>query len=230
MKGVAPDIIQEIDRKAIEYFLLPRLVLMENAGRLVAENAINVFKPQRVTVICGCGFNGGDGLVAARYFCDYVKEVKVILLGGENKLKAETKINLEILKKLKVDIIKPDTAVEFKTAVSQKVDLIIDAIIGIGLKSEIKGFVKEVIEEINRKKTKVLAVDIPSGLSAWDGTVNGAVIKADLTITFTFPKTGMYLAEGPKHCGRIKAVDIGIPRKIIKEVIWCFPTKRKKII
>lgn len=219
MKDISPDIIQEIDRRAIENFLLPRLVIMENAGRQVAENAIKVFRPKKVIVVCGCGFNGGDGLVAARYFLDYAKEASVILLGGENKLKEETRINLEILKKLKVDIIKPESAGEFKTAVSQKVDLIIDAIIGIGLKSEIKGFLKEAIEEINRKKTRVAAVDIPSGLSAWDGTVNGAAVKADLTITFTFPKTGMYLAEGPTHCGRIKVVGIGIPRKIIKEVI-----------
>ncbi|MFH1856669.1 MAG: NAD(P)H-hydrate epimerase [Candidatus Omnitrophota bacterium] len=78
---------------------------------------------------------------------------------------------------------------------------------------------KEVIMEINNKKLRVVSVDIPSGLSAQTGDTRGASIKASMTVTFTFPKTGMYLSQGPEHCGKIVAADIGIPQRIIKEVI-----------
>jgi len=220
MKAVEPRIIQEIDRMAMEDFLFPRLVLMENAGRQVAEKCLAYFKPKKIILFCGCGFNGGDGLVSARYLLRYAKKITVVLTGKENGLKNETKTNLEILKKLGVRIIKPANFNDLKRFIlKEKSDLIIDALIGIGLKLKIEGFLKNLIEEINKNNAKVASVDIPSGLSAETGIACGASVKADLTVTFTFAKKGMLASCGKKYCGKIEVVDIGIPQKIIKEVI-----------
>ena len=220
MKAVDPQTIQEIDRRAIEDFLLPRLVLMENAGRQVAEYCLRFFKPKKVISVCGSGFNGGDGLVASRYLLEKVEKVKVMLVSEESKLKNETKINLEILKRLKVDIVNLIPNENKNTFnLKEESDLIIDAIIGIGLKSQIKGSLKEIINGINRNRAKIISVDIPSGLSAQSGATCGACIKADMTVTFTFAKKGMLMVEGPRCCGEVKVVDIGIPQKIIEEAL-----------
>ena len=220
MKAVTPGVIQEIDRKAMEDFLFPRLILMENAGRRVAEKCLAFCRPKKLISFCGAGFNGGDGLVATRYLREYMQQTTVMLTSKEDKLKSETKTNLEILKKLGTDIVNLTALRNFKSFISKlKGDLIIDAMVGIGLKSQIKGFLKEVIEQINKKRIKVASVDIPSGLSAQTGLICGAAVKANMTVTFTFPKTGMYMGQGPKYCGEIKTVDIGIPQKIIKETL-----------
>jgi len=220
MKAVDPKIVQEIDRRTMEDFLFPRLILMENAGREVAKESIIFFKPKKIILFCGGGFNAGDGLVAARYLFEYAQKITVILTSQEDRLKSETKTNLEILKKLGVKIINLTEFENFQNFIlKEKSDLIIDAMIGIGLKSQIEGFLKEVIEEINKKKTKVVSIDIPSGLSAQTGDICGVSIKAELTVTFTFPKKGMYIGHGPEYCGKIKVVNIGIPQKIIKEVL-----------
>jgi NAD(P)H-hydrate epimerase len=220
MKAIDPQIIQEIDRRAIEDFFIPRLVLMENAGRQVAENCLRFFKPKEVLVVCGAGYNGGDGLVATRYLSEYVREIKVILVSEEDRLKEETKVNLEILKRLNINIINLSS---FRNSnhfnLGEKTTLIIDAIIGIGLKSQIKGFLKEIIDEINKKRMKVISVDIPSGLSAKDGSICGGCIRADMTVTFTFAKKGMFIGDGPRCCGKIRVVDVGIPQRIIREVL-----------
>ena len=206
---------QQFDRLAQEKYGVASLILMENAGRGVAEeaermlrNARRVTRNANIVVICGAGNNGGDGLVAARYLLNAGKKVKVFLLGKASKLKPDPKANINILKKMKqpVKIVGSLRDLEdIKSCV-----LIIDAIFGIGLKSEVKEPYAEVIRFLNRSKKPVLAIDVPSGLDADTGRVLGVAVKARRTVTFVAPKRGFSRADGPSHCGKIIVRDIGI--------------------
>jgi NAD(P)H-hydrate epimerase len=92
-----------------------------------------------------------------------------------------------------------------------KYNLIIDTLLGVGLKGEVRGIFRDLIGIINTSKARILSVDIPSGLEATTGKVLGCCVKADKTVTFWAKKRGMVLGEGPKYCGRVVVRDLGIP-------------------
>jgi len=191
---------QAFDWYARQKLGLCSLILMENAGRSVAEEALKMLRgKKRVTIVCGVGNNGGDGLVAARHLINAGKKVQIILIGNVSKLKPDPKTNYNILKKMKVKIVK--TLKELKEIGNG--DLVVDAILGIGLRSEVRGHVSKVIRVLNQSNKPILAVDVPSGLDADTGNVLGVAIKAKKTITFVAAKKGFSKADGPKHCGKI---------------------------
>jgi NAD(P)H-hydrate epimerase len=195
---------QAFDKLAQDKLGVPSLILMENAGRSVAEEALKMLRgKKRAAVVCGSGNNGGDGLVAARHLLNAGVKVKVYLLGDASKLKTDPQINLNILKQMKQKIGKSLRKIE-------KTDLIIDAIFGIGLTSEVRKPYLSVIKYLNQTKIPVLSVDVPSGLNADTGEVLGATVKAKKTVTFIASKHGFYKADGPKYCGKIIVRNIGI--------------------
>ena len=200
---------QAFDRFAQEKLGIPSLILMENAGRSVAEEALKMLgKKEKAAVICGVGNNGGDGLVAARHLLNAGKKVSVYLIGEISKLKLDPKTNLNILKKMGQEIYfwKPRRYCRR----IPKTDLIIDAIFGIGLNSEIREPYASIIRFINAARRPVLAVDVPSGLNADTGEVLGVAVKAKRTVTFVAPKKGFSRRYGPKCCGKVIVRDIGI--------------------
>jgi NAD(P)H-hydrate epimerase len=200
MRLISVSEAQKFDRLAQEKFGIPPMVLMENAGRSVAEEALKMLgKKKRVVVVCGVGNNGGDGFVAARHLLNAGKKVKVFIVGDEDKLKPDPRTNLDILRKIKTRFIRA----------LPKTDLIIDAIFGIGLTSEVREPFFGVIDLMNRAKIPILAVDVPSGLDADSGKVLGAAIQAKRTVTFVAAKKGFYKLEGPKCCGKVIVKDIG---------------------
>jgi len=210
MKTVSSSEMQELDRRTIVDIGVPSIVLMENAGRGVNDIALDMLgggARKKVAIFCGSGNNGGDGFVAARYLVRQGIEVDVHIIGQKSRIKNDSKINLEILKKLGVE------AEEFLSSAKVHCDLIIDAIFGIGLKGEVRGAAKDIIKNLNGYGIPILSVDVPSGLDADTGEVLGDAVKAKKTVTMQFPKKGFYINKGPEHTGDVVVVDVGIISK-----------------
>lgn len=201
---------KQFDKYVQEKLGIPSLILMENAGRNVAEVAIKMLHGKKnVAVVCGAGNNGGDGFVCARHLLNQGINIKVYIVGDINKIKKDAEINLNIIIKMGIEI--NATAIAGKKIQDiKKSDLIIDAIFGIGLNSEIKEPYFSTIKFINETKIPVLSIDVPSGLDADRGVALGISVKAKKTVTFVATKIGFYKADGPKYCGTIVVRDIGI--------------------
>jgi len=202
--------MKSLDKWAIEEIGIPQIVLMENAGRAVAEN---MPKKQKVCVIAYKGNNGGDGFVAARHLKNQGRDVSVFLLCKKEQISGSAKINLNILEKLKVPIhVQKLSALEKLLKTS---DLVIDAIFGIGLSGKISGFPAKVIALINKGRKKygyyVAAVDVPSGVDADSGKICKHSIVADLTVTFAYPKAGLLKFPARRNVGKLVVCDISIP-------------------
>ena len=204
---------KNIDIKAEETFGISTLLLMENAGRAVAEEVVKILRSKKsVAIFCGKGNNGGDGFVAARQLLTHGIKSDIFLAGKIKDVKNEARTNLEILLKLKEKIIEvqEENLHLIKNKIS-KYDLIIDALLGVGLAGEVRDVYRDLIGIINTSKAYILSIDIPSGLDATKGKVLGCCVKADKTVTFVAKKRGMVLGEGPKYCGRVVVKDLGIP-------------------
>lgn len=204
---------KKIDKKAKDKFGISVLVLMENAGRAVAEEAMKMLRENKpVAIFCGKGNNGGDGFVAARHLLVQGIKPDIFLAGYTCDVQNEAKVNLDILLKLKQKITEVDEKnLHLVKNKIYKYALIIDALLGVGLSGEVRGIFRDLIDIINLSKAKVLTVDIPSGLDATSGKVLGCCVKADRTVTFVAKKRGKVLGEGPKYCGRVVVKDLGIP-------------------
>lgn len=186
------------DKFAQEKLGIPSIVLMENAGRSAAEVVLKMLgKKKKVVVVCGVGNNGGDGFVAARHLANAGVNVQVFVVGKISKLKPDPKTNYNILKKI---------GIKFTKQIDS--DLIIDALFGIGLRSEVRDPYASVINLMNKSGKPILAVDVPSGLDADTGKVLGIAVKAKKTVTFVASKKGFVKAR--KYCGKIVVRDIGI--------------------
>lgn len=220
MKYLTVKEMQELDRKTIREYGIPALILMENAGRAVADEAIKMLqntKNASVSILCGQGNNGGDGLVAARHLFNNGIKVKIFYLGdiknALTKSKRETKVNLNIILKMKIPIeeIKQldlsDLIPHFKHS-----NLIIDAIFGIGLTRLIEGQLKHLIEAVNQLDVPVIAIDVPSGIDCDNGIPLDIAIHATKTVTFGAPKIGFDKRSAKKYLGRLVVADISVPR------------------
>lgn len=213
--------MQEIDQLAIKEYGVPSICLMENAGRAVAHEILKCLKGRKnskVCIFCGLGNNAGDGFVVARHLINASVKVKVFLSGKSEKLKNDALLNYQILKKCKYPI-KSIRRIDKKVAHDiRKCDLLVDAIFGTGLSREVQDPFKSVIGLLNASKKRIISVDIPSGLNGTTGEIHGVCIKAFKTVTFAYAKRGFFKNQGPKVTGKVIVVDIGIPKKILKEI------------
>lgn len=222
MKTVSVKQIQELDRLAIEDYGIPSIVLMENAGRAVAQEVMKILKgllDPRVCVFCGLGNNAGDGFVAARHLINRGIKTRVFLAGSGKLLKDDAAVNDQILKKLKCPIREFQRLDRSVIARITAADVIVDAIFGVGLNREVRGLSRAVIEAINQKAKCVVSVDIPSGLDGTTGGIYGVCVKAAMTVTFSFAKKGFFCRQGPRHVGKVVVADIGIPVHVVRKVI-----------
>jgi ADP-dependent NAD(P)H-hydrate dehydratase / NAD(P)H-hydrate epimerase len=200
-----------LDIRAAEDFGISTLVLMENAGRQVAEEAIRLYRgSKKIAVFCGKGNNGGDGFVAARHLMVHGLRPVCFLVGRTPDVGKEAKINLDILLKMKARVIEISERESFSKR-RFSYGLIVDALLGVGLRGTVSGLYAACIARINSSTAKILSVDIPSGLDATTGRVLGCCVKADNTVTFVAKKRGMVINVGPDYCGKIKVADIGLP-------------------
>ncbi|MFA5794289.1 MAG: NAD(P)H-hydrate epimerase [Candidatus Brocadiia bacterium] len=210
--------MRKSDRIAIERYGIPALVLMENAGRIVAEQSAQLLSkssPRRVLVICGKGNNGGDGLVAARYLAEWGVKTYILLL---DKLinpdrSAETAVNLRICHRLKIPI-----STDYHRLLRhgfKSYGLVIDAIFGVGLERAVLPPYSDIIRAINDSGRPVIAVDIPSGLDADTGKPLGIAVQTEITVTMAAPKKGFRTPGARAYIGRVIVADIGIPPQIL---------------
>lgn len=220
---VTADEMQRMDRTAIASFGIPGRVLMENAGRGASAfflEAIHRHHPGAVGIAAGAGNNGGDGFVMARYLHQKGIPASVFLFSPRDRIKGDAAANLNLLDAMGVPLVEiaDAAALESQQSVMRAPCTWIDAIIGTGLTSDVRGYFRTVIDFINHQARPVFAVDIASGLNADTGQICGACIQAAATATFGFAKVGHLSYPGRTFSGQLKIIDIGIPPHVATEV------------
>ena len=203
------DEMKKCDRATIEEFGMPSMVLMERAAMAVVDELMDgCFLLNRVMVICGSGNNGGDGFAVARLLKQKNIEIAVLFAGKEESLTEDAKMQKKICENYGINICSICDISEYTC--------IVDAIFGVGLSREIRGTYRDLIKAINDSKVDVLAVDMPSGISADTGNVMGIAVKAKKTVTFAFMKLGQVLYPGTSWCGDVIVKDIGITKESLR--------------
>jgi ADP-dependent NAD(P)H-hydrate dehydratase / NAD(P)H-hydrate epimerase len=208
--------MREADRQAIEDHHIPSLFLMENAGQAAFHLLEKLYTPlgnQHVLIVVGKGNNGGDGLVIARLLSERSVSTHVLLLTPAAQLKGDALINYERLEG-RVICEEVTTMAEVQAAVTPAT-VIVDGILGTGLQKPVTDFFAQVIEILNQSHKPIVALDIPSGLSAESGQPLGTAIQASQTIAFGAPKLGEVLREAEPWVGDLQVVDIGIPPEVM---------------
>jgi len=236
--------VRELDVLAIEHVGIPGVVLMENAGRRVAEFVFaTLVDPARaaVVVLCGPGNNGGDGFVAARHLHNAGVSVCVVLAtprtqvssdaaaarpsdgrpaasGAGDRRATDADINLGIVERMRLPIIDATTAAGLDAARAQlaAADVILDALLGTGARGDPREPLAALLLAANAApKARRIAVDIPSGLDADTGAVGTPCFQADATVTLLAEKVGFAARAARAALGRVVVADIGVPRDLI---------------
>lgn len=213
--------IRELDALAIERVGIPGVVLMENAGRAVAEFTYSTLvhpARDRVTILCGPGNNGGDGFVAARHLHNAGVGVDVVLAVPREKSQGDAGVNLRILEKMDLEFIRAFEAdgLEAARRAAQAAEVIVDALLGTGATGPPRGTTAALIELANAApRARRIAIDLPSGLDADRGVAHEPCFRAAATVTMVAPKVGFTTAAAQAVVGRVVVVDIGVPRGLI---------------
>jgi NAD(P)H-hydrate epimerase len=220
MRPLSREEVREVDRRAIEVFGVPGVVLMENAGagaaRLLA--AVGITGP--VVIACGKGNNGGDGFVIARHLDLAGQSVRLLLACQPEEVRGDAAVNLQIARRagLPLACLAGREQADWEAALSGA-EWIVDALLGTGASGAPTGTVAVAIKAINavreRSGAQVLAVDLPSGLDCDTGQAAGACVQAELTATFVAPKRGFAATGAAAHTGRVEVIGIGAPRAAI---------------
>ncbi|WZL72177.1 NAD(P)H-hydrate dehydratase [Clostridiaceae bacterium 35-E11] len=223
MKIVTSEQMKQVDRTAIQEFGIPGIVLMENAGLSVLEEVMKSLKDktnQEVVIVCGRGNNGGDGFVVARHLANKGVPVKVCIMGNPSLIDGDAKTNYEMIHKIKVEIYPLAGVNNLKKFADlvKECSIIVDAVFGTGLNSEIDNFIKEIIDIINASGKEVISIDLPSGICGNDGTVCGIAVRAYKTIVLQLPKLGNINYPGNEYNGQIILKDISIPPAAIDQM------------
>lgn len=215
--------MKKMDRLSIESFGIPGIVLMESAGRGTVDSLLRHFpdiRHMKVGIAAGHGNNGGDGFVIARYLAGRHVKLSVYLLSKRVRVQGDAAANLKLLEQMGVPVheVQDMAAFEFYQDQMKECDLWLDAMLGTGLKSDVRGLFKKMIEFLNTIKKPIVAVDIPSGLDSDTGKLRGCCIGATVTVTFGLPKIGQVVLPGAEFVGTLEVVDIGIPPFVVDEV------------
>jgi len=219
---VTADQMRNLDRRTIQEAGVPGAVLMENAGRTAYQVIFQEYGPfrgKRIVVFSGPGNNGGDGFVLARYFHQGGAHVRVFLVGDAERVSGDARVNLDICKNMDIPVreVRSEEDEAFQIHNESGIRLMVDALLGTGLNSDIRGLYRRAVQTMNAASAPVVAVDIPSGLDSNRGIILGEAVRADLTVTFGLPKIGQVLYPGREHVGRLVLVDISIPNRFIEE-------------
>ena len=206
--------MMEVDRLMTEEYGITLLQMMENAGRDFAQLARHMvgadLQNKRIVVLCGGGNNGGGGMAAARHLANWGTQVQVSLPVPYSKLKEAAIHQLHTLRAMSVPIAEEFPIGDF--------DLILDALIGYGLRGVPRGKTAQWINKANQSTTPILALDVPSGLDVDSGLALGACIKADTTLTLALPKVGMLKDGASKFVGKLYVGDIGVPSVLLNRM------------
>ena len=215
--------MREADRRTISDIGIPSIVLMENAGRQAVaamEAAYEDLSSRRVGVLCGRGNNGGDGFVIARTLVQRGVDTAVFLLGSVSEVRGDARTNMEILGRIGLTVVEITTGQDWELHFSEisECDLLVDAIVGTGFQGRLHGMLETVVADVNDLGVPVIAIDLPTGLSADSHEVEGGAIEASMTVTLAAPKIPLVFPPADSHAGDLVIADIGIPLPLIDEV------------
>lgn len=223
MRLINGETSRKMDQEAMEIYGLDTFVLMENAGLRMADIVADLLSGQkktaRISVIVGKGNNGGDGLVMARHLVNKGFDVEIFCLAAPDEFSPGAKKNWQIveamgLKHTFLAEARDLTLFRVKMMASR---LIVDAIFGSGLKGEITGLAKEVIEILNDVDRPIFAVDIPSGVDADTAKIGKTFVRAAYTVALGLPKIGNILAPAAAYNGKLEVADISFPKALLEE-------------
>lgn len=223
MKLLKAEEMREIDSIAMNEYNIPGIILMENAGLRIVEcieNAVDELRGLKTVILAGKGNNGGDGLVVARHLLNAGSLVDVFLLGSEDELSSDSRMNYDILSKMQANIYPLRNEEDLNRLMLSllSAELIVDAIYGIGFKGSLNDFEAKIVKMVNWSKAAlVVSADIPSGVEADTGKVHGPAIRADYTVTMALPKVGLIMEPGKEYSGTLNVADISIPDVLLKD-------------
>ena len=222
MKIALADEMKKIDKRAIEEYGVPEILLMENAGREVAaafEEYLGGVSGKRICVLAGSGNNGGDAFVAARHLMNHGAQISIFLVGSPAHLTKSAALNRDIIIKMGVVVHVLETERDWdKLQVTLRfVDGVVDGILGTGFKGNLRDAAARVVRMVNGHGKPVIAVDIPTGVEADTGNASPEAIRADLTVTFGLPKFGHMIGAGETATGKLLVDDIGIPKVLLED-------------
>ena len=204
------------DSYTIEKIGVPSAVLMERAALAAADEVLSLrgASDGAVLILCGSGNNGGDGFACARILHMKGVSVTVLFAGREENMTAETRRQSGICGRLGIRAVKPEEIPEDGSEGERfwnSFELIVDALLGIGLSREVGGCIRDLIQKANAARAQIVSIDIPSGVDADTGRVLGAGIYAAVTVTMQCIKPGLLLYPGAENTGRLAVADLGIP-------------------
>jgi len=219
MKVLTAEQVRALDRRSIEEFHISGMLLMESAALRVVASIEAKFPSagdSNIVVVCGKGNNGGDGLAVARHLSARGYRVLVNLVCKWETLTGDAAANYNLLKAFPVPVlaIDDDNIAGLRDQLTHAT-LVVDALFGTGFKGPVRGAAEAVIAAINAAGLPVMSIDIPSGLDADTGAVDGTCVRADWTVTFAAPKVGLLLFPGAQQAGTIEVVSIGMPPQIL---------------
>ena len=201
--------MRALDSWAIHDEGVPSLRLMERAGAEVVR-ALTAMAPDRpIRIVCGKGNNGGDGLVVARLLADAGLEADALLLAEPDELSDDARANFDRLAGTRARWRQVDAAALPEALAGS--DVVVDAMLGTGFEGAPRAPLDAAIDAVNSAAATVVAIDVPSGVNAATGEVEGACVRADVTVTFHGAKVGLWVDPGKTAAGRVEVVPIGIP-------------------
>jgi ADP-dependent NAD(P)H-hydrate dehydratase / NAD(P)H-hydrate epimerase len=234
MKALTAAEMREVDRLTTERFGISGTQLMENAGKSVTEFVLHQISlrfqsPVRsVVVLCGKGNNGGDGFVAARHLRQEIRHTSVLLFGTPAELKGDAVLNFQRWRENggETFFVENEAALQSAWARIAAADVILDALLGTGLRGGATGYMARTIDNLNTFSQNatsatpalIVAVDIPSGMASDGEPAQGPVLWAHHTVTFTAPKIGQLVSNHASRCGGLNVRAIGTPPALIDEL------------
>jgi NAD(P)H-hydrate epimerase len=211
---------RRLDRLAIERYGIPGIVLMENAGRGVADVLVGLQIDGPVVICCGRGNNAGDGLVIARHLDLRGYDARVLIWADPSELTGDAATNFQILDKTSVpiELFWPEDNLDRLDQELASAAWVVDALLGTGARGNPRSPLDAVIRKLNASGCRKLAVDVPSGLDCDTGQPGQPTFGADHTCTFVAPKNGFLAPEAAGYLGQLHVLDIGAPRQLLDEV------------
>lgn len=241
MKILTVSEMRDVDRLTTERHGISQLALMESAGAAVARFVAAHFAPvddRPIAVLCGKGNNGGDGFVAARVLHEMGAEPELFLFGEPSELRGEAAESFKRIGSAAIKTASIRDAGSWEAARESVMGarIIVDALLGTGVRGAVEGAMAQSIERVNQHDplTRVVAVDIPSGVSGDTGAAGTPAMVADYTVTFTAPKIGMLGSSASPFVGRLSVAKIGSPPELIEEmaksnVRWLEPWEFRRV-
>ena len=211
--------MRQVDQTAIRDFGIPGLVLMENAAIGLADALADNF-PEATTaaIFCGPGNNGGDGLALARHLSIRGYHVEILLFNAGKPLSTDSQAQFDICQSqgLLIREVGPDDEIHNAISAASRLDLVVDALFGIGLTRPLEGQFADLVEALNGLPIPILAVDLPSGLNGGSKEIQGSHIQAALTVTFAAPKIAHVFFPAAEVVGDVVVADLGIPPELVE--------------